>query len=102
MTYCLVHFPFKIIFFCHMTIFVYLSQIGYNHYPRQRKLGPELKATVKEMMKLKANKKLIQASLVKDGNRVILLKDLHNLQAEDRPKNCGNTLVQQLDNIPGV
>lgn len=84
-----------------MTIIVYCSQVGYYHYPRQRKLSPEDQASAAEWMKLQANKKKIQDHFVKNGNNVVLLKDLHNIEAKNKPKTCGKTLVQQLKNIPG-
>ena len=55
------------------------TQTNFRHYPSQRRLDIEQTKTVKDMVKLDANKKLIQAHIEEDTDKVVLLKDIHNM-----------------------
>ena len=65
--------------------------------PSQRKLDKETKKKAKEMLDVKANKKMVQQYLTEETGKVLLLKDVHNLQArEDRQKIKPQEELQQL------
>ncbi|KAH0555418.1 hypothetical protein KQX54_018761 [Cotesia glomerata] len=51
----------------------------YHHLPQVRKMTPKLKQKVKGLLKLKANKTRIQDLISKETGKVVLLKDIHNL-----------------------
>jgi len=53
-------------------------QVHYEHLPRQRRLEGDLRNEIQGVVKLGANKKLIQSHLMSKG-RICVLKDLHNL-----------------------
>lgn len=55
------------------------------------------------MLSLKANKKLLQNHLMQDTGKVVLLRDLHNIAAQQRPsqKNDFAELVGQMKKTPG-
>lgn len=54
-------------------------QATYEHLPHQRALPDELKAGVRGLLKLQANKKLIQKKIQEETGKVVLLKDLSNV-----------------------
>ncbi|CAI6358456.1 unnamed protein product [Macrosiphum euphorbiae] len=56
------------------------SKILYSHLPNQRKITPENKAIVIELMDMKANKKLIQEKIMKESGKIVTLKDLSNIR----------------------
>ena len=65
--------------------------------PSQRKLDKETKKKAKERLDVKANKKMVQQYLTEKTGKVVLLKDVHNLQArEDRQKIKPQEELQQL------
>ena len=47
--------------------------------PQQRKLPVELKEKAVALLRMKANKKLVQQEISKETGKVILLKDICNL-----------------------
>lgn len=68
-----------------------ISKILYSHLPNQRKITPENKAIVIELMDMKANKKLIQDKIMKESGKIVTLKDLSNIRTTAGKKN--NILV---------
>lgn len=52
----------------------------FKYLPKQRKLSNEDKNSAIRLLKLKVNKKLLQAHLVKQTGKAVFLKDLSNLQ----------------------
>ena len=48
------------------------------------------------MLKMRANKKLIQQHLYKESGKVVTLKDIHNLASTLAPENDLNTLVEEI------
>ena len=48
------------------------------------------------MLKMRANKKLIQQHLYKESGKVVTLKDIHNLAITVAPDNDLNTLVEEV------
>lgn len=57
----------------------------FRHYPAQRRLGPQQAATVRQMVQLDANKKLIKANAEEATRKVVLMKDIHNLARKRQP-----------------
>lgn len=63
--------------------------------PHERKLTGEIKDKAQALLKMKANKKLVQQALCQETGHVILLKDLSNLvnQRERPSRNDLDTVV---------
>ena len=58
----------------------YLKEL-FKHLPRQRSLSIEAKEKASHLLRMRANKKLIQQRLVEETGNVILLKDLTNISS---------------------
>lgn len=57
-----------------------ISRVLYSHLPNQRKITPENKAVVLELMDLTANKKMIQDKIMNISGQIVTLKDLSNIR----------------------
>ena len=90
----------------HVSLLFHNRQVSFQHLPRQRKLDDKEKQEAKGMLRLKANKKLIQSHLVQGTGKVVTLKDIHNLASEDRrkeaPVNDLQALVNEMKKSPGM
>ncbi|CAI6358791.1 unnamed protein product [Macrosiphum euphorbiae] len=78
-----------------------LSKTLFNHLPNQRKINPQNKTEVLELMELRANKKLIQHTMQLKTGKIITLKDLSNIIYTTGKTNSDSSLdeiVQQLRN----
>lgn len=56
-----------------------LNEILFNHLPNQRKVTPQVRSEIIEMMDLKANKKCIQNKIQTETGNVLTLRDLTNI-----------------------
>jgi len=56
-----------------------LNEILFNHLPNQRKVTPQVRSEIIEMMDLKANKKCIQNKIQTETGKVLTLRDLTNI-----------------------
>jgi len=56
-----------------------LNEILFNHLPNQRKVTPQVRSEIIEMMDLKANKKCIQNKIQSETGKVLTLRDLTNI-----------------------
>ena len=63
-----------------------VSKTFYNHLPSQRKLHDDDKVKAREMLSVKANKKMVQHHLAETTGKVVLLKDINNINTGIRPK----------------
>ena len=52
----------------------------FRHLPQQRRLNTADKENFRQMIDMKANKKIIQTSLMQSTGKVILMKDIHNMK----------------------
>ena len=59
-----------------------LNKNVYEHLLRQRALSKDLALEVKESVKLKANKKLLQQKIQTATGKKVTLKDLSNLRQQ--------------------
>ena len=59
------------------SISFYLKEL-FKHFSRQRSLSIEAKEKASHLLRMRANKKLVQQQLVEQTGNVILLKDLTN------------------------
>ena len=73
------------------------------HMPKQRRLNPENKQQAAEMLHLKANKKMLQNHLIHMTGKPVILKDLHNLYTQSKPKSkCDfQELVDAMKGVKG-
>ena len=69
-----------------------ISRELYNHFRRQRRLDGQNKEEVKEPIRLKANKKLIQQKIEQATGRPITMKDIQNLPTQTRKEHNSNEL----------
>ena len=58
---------------------LHFLQATYRHLFHKRKMDPEQNEKVKQMLQMKANRKLVQQHIKKETGVNVLLKDLHNL-----------------------
>ena len=67
------------------------------------KLNPEDKQQAAEMLHLKANKKMLQNHLIHLTGKPVILKDLHNLYTQSKPKSkCDfQELVDAMKGVKG-
>ena len=56
-----------------------MSKSSYDHLPRQRKLDTDTQKDVRNMLTLKANKKLVKYELTSSTGKVVTMKDIHNI-----------------------
>ena len=71
----------------------------FRQLPQQRKLTNEEKEKAKQLLQLKANKKMVKDDLQSSTGKVVLLKDLSNLMAKTKSESTRNNLevaVKQL------
>ncbi|KAG8176002.1 hypothetical protein JTE90_006999 [Oedothorax gibbosus] len=64
-----------------------ISEELFRHLPQQRKLPPEVREQAKVLLDLDVNKKLLQQKLQRDTGKIVTLKDLSNLAAQDKRSN---------------
>lgn len=53
------------------------------------------------LLSLHANKKLVQKQVMEDTGKVVILKDLHNIQAWTVPNKTVQSLIEALKSVPG-
>ena len=73
--------------------------------PQQRKLPVELKEKAVALLRMKANKKLVQQEISKETGKVILLKDICNIITaanQGRSRNNLDITVQTLKDKYGM
>ena len=73
--------------------------------PQQRKLPAEVKENATRLLHMKANKKLIQQEISKETGKVVLLKDICNMNTAARRGRSRNNLdvaVQTLKDKYGI
>lgn len=66
--------------------------MAYAHLPRQCHLEPEMNENVKQMLQVKANKKLIQNHLLQTTAQVATLKVIHKVDQQMKPTGADNNL----------
>ncbi|XP_065886150.1 zinc finger SWIM domain-containing protein 3-like isoform X3 [Dysidea avara] len=69
-----------------------LSQELFNHLPQQRRLPKEVKEKAAKLLEMKANNKLVQQTLCQETGKVILLKDLANINNTRKRQETRNDL----------
>lgn len=57
------------------------SALLFSNLPNQRRLAPQMKVEVLELMDMKANKKLIQSKIHTETGKMVTLKDLSNIRS---------------------
>ena len=64
----------------------------------QRKLDDAQKENIKQMLDMKANKKIIQSNLMQSTGKVLLMKDIHNLKRSDAKNRNDHSTLQNAVN----
>ncbi|KAF5293516.1 hypothetical protein FQA39_LY03001 [Lamprigera yunnana] len=67
----------------------------FRQLPKQRRLSNDNKSNVKKLMRLKVNKKLLQAHLIQQTGNSILLKDLSNIYMSHSSDDISNNNIQK-------
>ncbi|KAK5642138.1 hypothetical protein RI129_008305 [Pyrocoelia pectoralis] len=68
----------------------------FRQLPKQRRLSNDNKSNVKKLMRLKVNKKLLQAHLIQQTGNSILLKDLSNIYMSHSSDDISNNNIQKI------
>ena len=68
----------------------------YDHLPRQRQLNSEESTKVKSLLRVQANKKLVQQHISHASGKVVTLKDLSNVQSQ---MNLKSTRDNELESV---
>ena len=68
---------------------------------KQSKLSPSETAEVESLLKLKANKKLIQNHLQLTTGKKVVLKDIHNVARHHHKQNDYQELVAEMKKVKG-
>ena len=72
------------------------------HLPRQRKLDEDTLEQTKNMLSVKANKKMVQDHIFRKSGKVTTLKDLHNIaQKNNASKNNTQALLEEMRKVDG-
>jgi hypothetical protein len=58
----------------------------FKYLPKQRHLSSEERQDVENMLKVKANKKMLQNYVMQKMGKNVILKDLHNIQSNIKKK----------------
>lgn len=75
----------------------------YGHLPRQRHLDSEESETVKSLLLVQANKKLVQQHISQASGKVVTLKDLSNVRAQiDDQSTKGNELETVVKDLTAI
>ena len=61
-----------------------VSEIAFQHLPKQRKLEEQELEEAKSLLRLKANKKMVQEHLINKTGKFVLLRDLSNIRSKNR------------------
>lgn len=70
------------------------------HLPRQRRLGEDMLQETKNMLNVKANKKMIQQHIYQQSGKIVTLKDLHNMASDATTVNV-KILVEEMGKVEG-
>lgn len=84
-----------------------ISAASYEHYPRQRQLDDDTKTEVAKMLKVGANRKLLQRHVSEKTGKRVLMRDIHNLgyRSKSRPTTSQSevtALADHLKTYPGL
>ena len=69
---------------------------------QQRKLGDEEKENIRQMLDMKANKKIIQSNIMQATGKVVLMKDIHNMKVTNNKQNDLTTLQKAVNELTKV
>lgn len=71
--------------------------------PKQRRLDPEAKEEAVRLLKVKANKKLVQNHLISTTGKTVTMKDVHNIASKCKPnfRNDFQELVKEMKKVRG-
>ena len=78
-----------------------ISENGFKHFPKQRRLSPTVEEEIDQLLSMHANKKLVQQHIFQSSGKVVLLKDLHNIKARTQ-KSSGNDLQALVEEMQRV
>ena len=71
----------------------------FRHLPHQRKLPETEKENIRQMLEMKANKKIIQSSIMQSTGKVVLMKDIHNLKMSNVQDNDLTSLQRAVNEL---
>ena len=75
----------------------------FKHMPKQRRLDSETKEEAVQLLKLRANKKLLHSHLSQMTGKSITMKDIHNVASKGIPRmrNDFTELVEEMKKVGG-
>ena len=71
----------------------------FRHLPHQRKLPETEKENIRQMLEMKANKKIIQSSIMQSTGKFVLMKDIHNLKMSNVQDNYLTSLQRAVNEL---
>ena len=71
----------------------------FRNLPQQRKLDEGEKENIRQMLDMKANKKIIQSNVMQATGKVVLMKDIHNLKVTNNNQNDLTTLQKAVNEL---
>jgi len=75
----------------------------FDHYPKQRRLDNDAKIMATKLVHMKVNKKILQNDLMQTHDKIITLKDIHNLVLSKSPATDAlKNLVNRYENKSNV
>ena len=75
-------------------------QKTFMHLPRQRKLDEDTLEQTKNMLSVKANKKMVQDHIFRKSGKVTTLKDLHNIAHKNNKSiNEAKALLEEMRKV---
>ena len=74
----------------------------FRHLPQQRQLTTQEKSVASSFLDLGANKKLLQEKLMRETNKVVILKDLANIEQQSKNIGSKNDLESMVNKLRSV
>ncbi|KAL1489710.1 hypothetical protein ABEB36_013646 [Hypothenemus hampei] len=71
-----------------------ISKQLFDHLPQQRRLPEDIKSEIAHLTKLKTNRKQIKCYIQEKCNKIILLKDIHNMVKKSKATETPEMMLQ--------
>ncbi|XP_066933103.1 uncharacterized protein, partial [Clytia hemisphaerica] len=68
----------------------------FRHYPRQRKLQTIVEADAIQLLKAKADKKMVRSKIAIESGKVVTMRDVHNLAQKAKTDSEGRNNLQDV------
>ena len=80
-----------------------MFQKTFIHLPQQRRLDEDTLEQTKNMLSVKANKKMVQEHIYRQSGKIVILKDLHNIaQKSKKTVVDAQALLEEMRKVDGT